>query len=271
MTEVAPGCCNTPLMKLDGKVALVTGASRGIGRAIATALAREGAKVALGARSTGQLRQLSTAIEEEGGRALPLVLDVTDKSSIHRAVDEVTRGLGVIDILANNAGIASSAKTVEMDDAIWDEHIRVNLTGAYLVTKAVLPALIDKGWGRIINIASTAGKVGFLYTAAYCASKHGLLGFTRALALETARYRITVNAICPGFVATDMATRAAANIAEKTGISPEEALGRLAKLSPQQRLIEPEEVAQMAVMLASEEARGINGQAINIDGGAVFY
>ena len=259
-------------MSLQGKVAVVTGASRGVGRAIALALAGEGAAVALGSRSLDELGQLASSIESNGGKALAVYLDVTDEPSIEAAVKETTASLGVADIVVNNAGIAKSAKTVDMDDGVWDEHLRVNLTGAYHVTRACLPGLIDKNWGRIINIASTAGKVGFLYTAAYCASKHGLLGFTRALALEMARHHVTVNAICPGYVAaTDMTKRSIANISKKTGMSEAESLSKLEKLSPQNRLIEPEEVARVAVMLASDEARGINGQAINIDGGAVFY
>lgn len=258
-------------MSLEGKIAIVTGASRGIGRAIALALAGEGVAVALGSRSLEELGRLASTIESQGGRAVAVPLDVTDKASIEAAVKETTASLGVADIVVNNAGIAKSAKTVDMDDELWDEHLRVNLTGAYHVTRAFLPGLIDKNWGRIINIASTAGKVGFLYTAAYCASKHGLLGFTRALALEMVRHNVTVNAICPGYVATDMTKRSIANISQKTGMSAADALSRLEKLSPQNRLIEPEEVARVAVMLASEEARGINGQAINIDGGAVFY
>ncbi len=258
-------------MKLEGRVALVTGASRGIGKAISLALAREGAAVALGARTEKDLRRVASAIEAEDGKALPVFLDVADRASIEKAASQAVSELGPVEILVNNAGIAESAKTVEMSDDLWDEHLRVNLTGAYRVTQAFLPGLIERGWGRIINIASTAGKVGFLYTAAYCASKHGLIGFTRALALEMARYDITVNAICPGFVATDMAARSAARIARKTGVSEEEARAKLARISPQNRMIEPEEVAQVAVMLASEQARGINGQAINVDGGAVVY
>jgi NAD(P)-dependent dehydrogenase (short-subunit alcohol dehydrogenase family) len=258
-------------VKLKGKVALVTGASRGIGKSIAIAFAREGASVALGARSLDELRAVASSIEDSGGRASAFSLDVADKASIARAADLVQSQIGPVGILVNNAGIAESAKTVDMDDALWDKHLQVNLTGAYLVTKAFLPSLISAGWGRVINIASTAGKVGLAYTAAYCASKHGLVGFTRALALEMVRNNVTVNAICPGFVATDMAVRSAANIARKTGVTEEEATARLAKLSPQNRMIEPEEVAQLAVMLASEEARGINGQAINVDGGAVVY
>jgi NAD(P)-dependent dehydrogenase (short-subunit alcohol dehydrogenase family) len=256
---------------LKGKIAIVTGASRGIGRSIALALSREGVFVALGARSLDDLRRVASTIESEGGRALPLALDVTNKTSIEAAAKKIGSALGEVDIVVNNAGVAGSSKTVDMDDALWDEHLKVNLTGAYWVTQAFLPSLIAKKWGRIINIASTAGKVGFLYTAAYCASKHGLLGLTRALAIEMAKYNITVNAICPGFVSTDMASRAAANISQKTGVSKEDALANLAKLSPQNRLIEPDEIARVAVMLASDEARGINGQAINIDGGAVVY
>jgi 3-hydroxybutyrate dehydrogenase len=258
-------------MGLQKRVALVTGASRGIGKAIALALAHEGAAVALGARSMDELEQVAAIVRGEGGRALPVTLDVANKVSIEEAVNHTTTELGSIEILVNNAGIAESVKTVDMDDDFWERHLRINLTGAFWMTKACLPGLIENGWGRIINIASTAGKVGFLYTAAYCASKHGLLGFTRALALEMARNNITVNAICPGFVATEMAMRSAANIAKKTGLSEEEAKAKLAKLSPQNRLIEPEEVARVAIMLSSEEARGINGQAINVDGGAVFY
>ncbi len=258
-------------MSLQGKIAVVTGASRGIGRAIALALADEGVAVALGSRSLEELGQLASTIESQGGRAVAVPLDVTDKASIEAAVKETAASLGAADIVVNNAGIAKSAKTVDMDDELWDEHLRVNLTGAYHVTRAFLPGLIDKNWGRIINIASTAGKVGFLYTAAYCASKHGLLGLTRALALEMVRHNVTVNAICPGYVATDMTKRSIANISRQTGMSEADARSRLEKLSPQNRLIEPEEVARVAVMLASDEARGINGQAINIDGGAVFY
>lgn len=258
-------------MSLQGKVAVVTGASRGIGRAIAIALANEGAAVAIGSRSLEELGQVASTIESHGGKAVAVPLDVTDKASIEAAAKETAASLGAADIVVNNAGIAKSAKTVDMEDDLWEELLRVNLTGAYQVTRAFLPGLIDKNWGRIINIASTAGKVGFLYTAAYCASKHGLLGFTRALALEMVRHNVTVNAICPGYVATDMTKRSIANISQKTGMSEADARSRLEKLSPQNRLIEPEEVARVAVMLASDEARGINGQAINIDGGAVFY
>ena len=250
-------------MKLQGKKALVTGASRGIGRAIALAFAEEGATVVLGSRSLASLEALAKAI----GTAVAVRLDVTDPESIARAREEV----GEVQILVNNAGIAGSVKVLAMDDAHWQSHLDVNLTGAFRVTRAFLAPMAAAKWGRVINIASTAGKVGFAYTAAYCASKHGLIGFTRALALEMATSGVTVNAICPGFVRTEMASEAARNIAAKTGKSEAEATRWLEALSPQNRLMEPEEVAAVAVLLASEEARGVNGQAINIDGGAVVY
>jgi NAD(P)-dependent dehydrogenase (short-subunit alcohol dehydrogenase family) len=250
-------------MKLHGKRALVTGASRGIGRAIALAFAREGAALVLGARDLAALEE----VRSEVGEATVLRLDVSDPESVAKARAEA----GEIQILVNNAGIAKSVKVLSMDDEHWQSHLDVNLTGAFRMTRAFLGPMVEAKWGRIVNIASTAGKVGFAYTAAYCASKHGLIGLTRALALEVATSGVTVNAICPGFVRTEMASRAARNISSKTGKTEAEATRWLESVSPQNRLIEPEEVAALAVLLASEEARGINGQAINIDGGAVVY
>jgi NAD(P)-dependent dehydrogenase (short-subunit alcohol dehydrogenase family) len=258
-------------MKLSGRIALVTGASRGIGRAIALAFAKEGATVVVCARSLDALEALAAGIAADGGRSLALALDVTVPESIERAKARVTEELGAVQVLVNNAGIAKSVKFLAMDDDHWQSHLDVNLTGAFRVTRAFLPGMVEARWGRVIHIASTAGKVGFQYTAAYCASKHGLIGLTRALALEMATLGVTVNAICPGFVRTDMASEAARNIAKKTGKTTEEATRWLEALSPQNRLMEPEEVAAMAVLLASDESRGINGQAINIDGGAVVY
>lgn len=254
-------------MKLEGRRALVTGASRGIGRAIALCFAGEGAHVVLGARSPEALEEVFEEIRDAGGAASTVLLDVTDQGS----VDGARESAGPIDVLVNNAGIAGSVKLVKMDDAHWQSHLEVNLTGAFRMTRAFLPGMLERKWGRVINVASTAGKVGFQYTAAYCASKHGLLGLTRAVALETATEGVTVNAVCPGFVATDMADEAARNIAAKTKKSEAEARKWLEGLSPQKRLVEAEEVAAVALLLASEEARGINAQAINIDGGAVVY
>jgi NAD(P)-dependent dehydrogenase (short-subunit alcohol dehydrogenase family) len=250
-------------MKLAGKKALITGASRGIGRAIALAFAKEGATLALASRDMASLE----ALAKEVGNAAAYPLDVRDPGSIARVREEV----GPVQILVNNAGIAESVKVLAMDDEHWLAHLDVNLTGAFRVTRAFLAPMVAAKWGRVIQIASTAGKVGFAYTAAYCASKHGLIGFTRALALEVATSGVTANAICPGFVRTDMATVAARNIAAKTGKTEAEATKWLEALSPQNRLMEAEEVAALAVHLATDEARGINGQAINIDGGSVVY
>lgn len=258
-------------MKLEGKKAFITGASRGIGRAIALAFAKEGCALALGARSMDALTKLAKEIGAEGGTAHPVSIDVSEASSIDDAKAAVDKALGNVHIVVNNAGIAQSVKVLDMDDDHWQSHLDINLTGTFRVTRAFLPGVLAEGWGRIINIASTAGKVGFQYTAAYCASKHGVIGLTRALALEMATHNVTVNAICPGFVNTEMTSQAAKNIAAKTGGSEEDAIAWLKKLSPQNRFVEPEEIAAVAVTLASEEARGMTGQAINIDGGAVVY
>lgn len=258
-------------MKLRGRKAFITGASRGIGRAIALAFAKEGAELALGARSLDTLAELAGEIETDGGSAVPIPVDVSDASSIAAAKAAVDEKIGNVHIIVNNAGIAKSVKVLDMDDEHWQSHLDINLTGTFRVTRAFLPSLVAEGWGRVINIASTAGKVGFQYTAAYCASKHGVIGFTRALALEMASTNVTVNAICPGFVNTDMTSEAVKNIAEKTGGSEEDAIKWLKKLSPQKRFVEPEEIAAVAVMLASDDARGITAQALNIDGGAVVY
>ena len=258
-------------MRLKDQVALVTGGGRGIGRSIALAFAREGADVAIAARTEVELAAVRTEIRGEARNALDFRCDVTDKQQIAELVRQVEESLGPITILVNNSGVAASAKVVEMDDELWDRILRVNLTGTYLCTKAVLPGMLQRGYGRIINMASIGGKVGLLYSAAYCASKHGVLGFTRSVALEVARRDVTVNAICPGFVETAMTDESVRRIVLKTGRTPEEARHTLEGFSPQQRLIRPEEVAAVAVMLASPDARGIHGQAINVDGGAVMF
>lgn len=250
-------------------MALITGGGRGIGRAIALAFAREGADAAVAARTLAEVEAVAEAIRALGRRAIAIPCDVTDPEAVAACVRKAEAELGPIQILVNNAGVAVSARLTETDDDLWQRHLMVNMTGAFYMSRAVLPGMLARKWGRIINIASTAARQGYAYTAAYTASKHGLLGLTRALALEVVEANITVNALCPGFVATDLTWGAARRIAEKTGRSYEEAVRALAGFSPQKRLIEPEEVAHLAVLLGSEEARGITGQAINIDGGAV--
>jgi 3-hydroxybutyrate dehydrogenase len=256
-------------MRLASRTALVTGAGRGIGRAIALAFAREGADVALVARTAAEVEAVAAEARGLGRKAVALPCDVTERGQVDQAVRAAAGALGSVQVLVNNAGVARSAKLTDTDDALWELHLRVNLTGAFYMTRAALPGMLAARWGRIVNIASTAAREGYPYVAAYAASKHGLLGLTRAVAMEVATSGITVNAICPGYVATDMTRESVRRIQEKTGRSSEEALRSLEAFSPQRRLVEPEEVAALAVLLASDDARGVTGQAWNVDGGTV--
>ncbi|MBK9711503.1 MAG: SDR family oxidoreductase [Kouleothrix sp.] len=249
---------------LEGKVALVTGGGRGIGRALALALAGAGAAVAVTGRDAGRLDEVCAQIEAGGGRALPLVCDVAEPAAVGGAFAQARAALGPIDILVNNAGITASVKLQEMDDALWERIIRVNLNGPFYCCKAAAPDMIARRWGRIINIASIGALQGMPFSSAYSASKHGLLGLTRSLALELARYNITANAICPGWVETDMFQESVANLVEKTGRSSESARGDLLALGGQQRAIAPEEVAAAALRLAGPEGDRTSGQAITI-------
>jgi NAD(P)-dependent dehydrogenase (short-subunit alcohol dehydrogenase family) len=256
-------------MRLQDRVALITGGGRGIGRAIALAFAREGARVAVVARTPADVEAVAAEARSLGRKAVALACDVSDRGQVDAAVRAAGETLGPVGILVNNAGIAVSAKVTDTDDGLWERHLRVNLTGAFYMSRAVLPAMLSARWGRIVNIASTAARQGFPYVAAYVASKHGLLGLTRALAMEVVTAGVTVNAICPGYVATDLTWESARRIQAKTGRSYEDAVQSLAALSPQRRLVEPEEVAALAVLLASEDGRGVTAQAWNVDGGAV--
>ena len=260
-------------MRLENRLAFITGGGRGIGRAIALAFAREGASIVVAARTSEQIENVANeAAEQSAVDAFAIECDVADRESVklvfERVNEKFSRGP---DILVNNAGIVETAPFVKTDEALWERHLRVNLTGTYRCTRAALPAMLGGRWGRIINIASIAGKTGAPYVSAYAASKHGVLGLTRSLALEVATIGITVNAICPGYVDTDMTARGVENIVKHTGISADEAVEALKRMSPQNRMVTAEEVAAVALLLASEEGRGINGQAINVDGGTVLY
>jgi NAD(P)-dependent dehydrogenase (short-subunit alcohol dehydrogenase family) len=246
---------------LAGKRALITGGGRGIGAAIARALAAAGAHVIV----CGRTRPALDAIAGElGGTAVEL--DLTDRAATDRVLSEVGR----IDVLVNNAGAAESASLERTTDAMWDRIMELDATAPFRVTRALVPAMVDAGWGRIINIASNAGVSGYGYTAAYCAAKHAMVGMTRALAIDLARTGVTVNALCPGWVDTALSEEAVARIAAKTGRSHEGARATLANMSPQRRMLEPAEVAHAAMMLCAHEARGIHGQTIVIDGGAIL-
>ena len=260
-------------MLLADKFALITGGGRGIGRAIAEAFAREGAHVALLARTRREIEQVAAELRQTYRvKAIARACDVSDVASVTRAFARATETFGAgVDILVNNAGIAESAALMQTNDELWQRHLAVNLSGTFYCTRAALSAMLERGWGRIINIASIAGKTGAPYIAAYAASKHGVLGLTRSVALEVALKGVTVNAICPGYVDTDMTTRALERIEAKTGRSATDALEAIKRMSPQQRLVTPAEVAAVALLLASDEGRGINGQAINVDGGTVLY
>lgn len=260
-------------MKLQNKIALITGGGRGIGRAIALEFAREGANIAVAARTEAQVQQVAQEIGDQfHTRALPLICDVSNSTSVNEMFASVSSSFGRgPDILVNNAGIAESAVLIKTDDELWQRHLAINLSGTFYCTRAAIPAMVRRGWGRIVNIASIAAKVGGPYISAYSASKHGVLGLTRSAALEVAGNGITVNAICPGYVDTEMVSRGIENITRRTGITEEEARTALEGMSPQNRLVTSEEVAALTLLLASEDGRGITGQAINVDGGTVMF
>lgn len=249
-------------MELAKRRALVTGGGRGIGEAIAVALARAGAYVIVTGRSEPELQAVAAAT---GGQALRA--DLGSRADTDRLLAALG---GEIDILVNNAGLADSAPLEATDDELWDRTLELNVTAAFRLTRALVPRMVSAGWGRVINVASNAGLTGYGYTAAYCASKHALVGLTRALAVDLGRTGVTINALCPGWVDTQMAAQASARIAAKTGRSEREATAALVAMSPQRRLITAEEVAHAALSLCAEAARGIHGQAIVIDGGAVL-
>ncbi len=258
------------MAKLQGRVAMITGAGRGIGRAIALAFAKEGARVALTARTASELEEVVSKIRSGGGEAVALTADLAAPGEPQRIVRDTEAVLGPVEILVNNAGIGSSSNpkpVVDFDDDFWEFSLRLNLTVPYLLSKAVLPGMLARHWGRIINIASINGKTPSLHGAAYAASKHGLLGLTRTLALEVAREGITVNAVCPGPVHTVMNDRRIEYDAKRRGITFAELEQTMTPIGGR---LEPEDVAPLAVYLASEEARMVTGQAMNVCGGVLM-
>ena len=253
---------------IDGRVALVTGGGRGIGRAIALALARAGAQVAVAARTVPEIEAVAAEIAALGGRTTFLPLDVADRAQLARAPSEVTRALGPVEILVNNAGIHASGPVQRTDDATWDAVLAVDLSAPFLLSRACLPAMYERGWGRIINVASVAGKIGLKYGAAYSAAKHGLIGLTRSLAMEGARKGVTANAICPSWTETQMLDEAVETAARATNRTVAEARELLLSSSPLGRAASAEEVADAALFLATSSV--VTGQAIHVDGGEVM-
>jgi NAD(P)-dependent dehydrogenase (short-subunit alcohol dehydrogenase family) len=255
---------------LEQRIVVVTGASGGLGVELAKAFAAPGCRLALASRNREKLKKVAEKITRNGGQALAFPCDITRREEVKSLEAEIRKTWGSAQVLVNNAGIARAVRFVDMADAEWDQTLDTNLTGAYNCCKAFLPAMIQSGWGRIINIASTTAKIGYPHVAAYTASKHGLLGLTRALALETARLGITVNAVCPGYVDDERTRENAKIMAERTGKSSDEILQLFAASAPQNRLIAPAEVAALALFMASDHCGGMTGQAINVDGGAVM-
>jgi NAD(P)-dependent dehydrogenase (short-subunit alcohol dehydrogenase family) len=253
-------------MEPAGRHALVTGGGRGIGAAVARALTAAGARVTVAGRNPEPLR----AVVARGEAAGFCLLDVTDETAITLGLAEAVAAGGDFDILVNNAGAVETAPFPRLGRALWERMLAVNLTSVYAMTHAVLPGLVARGWGRVVNIASTAGLRGYPYVAAYVAAKHGVVGLTRALALETARSGVTVNAVCPGYTDTELLRDSLAAVMAKTEKSAEDVMGHFTAANPQGRLVRPEEVAAAVVYLCGPGSDAMTGQALAVAGGEVM-
>lgn len=268
MSQVTP-----PHLSVTPRTVFLTGASRGIGAHLALGLLADGHRVVATARRLESLAELSESAEREGmsDRLLTLAVDVCDQSSVDAAADTAEAHWGLIEVIINNAGVAGSSPLHRTEDALWEQMIDVNLTGSFRVARRLLGPMRKAPYGRVIFISSIAGLTGCLYTSAYCASKHGVIGMMRALALEVATTQVTANAICPGFVETDMARSAISQIESTTDRTHAAARGALESMTPQRRLFQTDEILHSVRFLMGEGARGVNGQSITVDGGQVMH
>jgi NAD(P)-dependent dehydrogenase (short-subunit alcohol dehydrogenase family) len=253
-------------MRFSGSVAVVTGGGQGIGAAVARTLAAEGAAVVLAARSADRLERVAGAIKKAGGKAWAVPCDVTDAASVRSLALAAGRRAGVVDILVNNAGAAHSAPLAKTTLEDWNRVLAVNATGTFLCTQAFLPAMVLRKQGSVVNVASVAGLAGARYVAAYAAAKHAVIGLTRSVAAELEGTGVTCNAVCPGYVDTEMTKESVARVVGKTGKSREDALAAMLASAGQRRLITAEEVAQAVITLCDPQGERPNGTAVTITG-----
>ena len=264
------GIPSTPVLRpLEGRHVFITGAAQGIGAAIAETLAAQGAVLTLAGRRQPVLDALALRLQAIT-RCAVVTMDVSDAEAVAQGFAQARAALGPVAMLVNNAGQAESAPFGKTSQALWQRMLDVNLTGTFLCTQAALPDMLAACAGRIVNIASTAGQRGYAYVAAYVAAKHGVIGLTRALALELAQKGITVNAVCPGYTETEILRQSIANVIAKTGRSEDEARAEFAQSNPQRRMVQPQEVADAVQWLCSDAAASITGQSISVSGGEVM-
>ena len=252
---------------LSGRTAVITGGGRGVGADVARLLAADGAAVLVAARTSSEVEEVATELRRNGANAAATTCDVSDPRSVDSLAARATEAFGRVDILINNAGIATAAPLARTTLDDWNRTLAINATGAFLCMQAFVPGMLERKWGRVVNVASTLALTGYRYTSAYTASKHALLGLTRAVATEAAAHGVTVNAVCPSYLDTRMTEETLARVTAKTGRSRDEALEAIIGQNPQRRLIDPREVATAIVYLCSDAAASINGTALVIDGG----